>query len=88
MKTHIAYHIENNELIIDNLYVNPRSRGKGKGYELLDKAKAYAERKGIKVMSLCAYPQDNTVSKQFLKDYYECYGFEDHDGYGIMDKEI
>ena len=48
METHIIYHIEGSELIIDNLYVNPRRRGKRKGYELIETAKAYAERKDKK----------------------------------------
>lgn len=90
---YILFHQEHEELIIDELFVNPESRGNRAGYKLLNEVKSYAfehhEDEGIETISLCAYPQEKGgITQNALIDYYRDFGFEQFEGTEIMNYEV
>ena len=62
-----------NELVID--MVETYEHGKGTASELIKEVAKVAEKEG-KDLTLCAYPQDDTVTLNELISIYEHLGFE------------
>lgn len=76
---------ENDELVIDKLFVDESERGQYKGYKLLDCALVKAQELGLNI-ALYAEPDDKNMTQSKLIEYYEGWGFEqDSDGsFGLM----
>jgi len=74
-KSYIMFSKENNEIVIDKLFVDPNERGQHLGYKLLDVAKKYADKKGLN-LALYAESDDPVFSNYDLVEYYRNYGFE------------
>lgn len=77
-KTGIKYspdECDPSELCIEELYVEPAERGKGKARELVKKAIKYAIEKGFKKIGLYAYGDDDETDTNRLIEFYESFGF-------------
>jgi hypothetical protein len=72
---YLKYTIEGDELIIDNIKVYKQRLGTGK--KLLKQIKDFARKNDLIVM-LYAYPQDETITDDELKEFYISQGFELH----------
>lgn len=68
-----------NELVLEEVYVNPQDRGQGIGKKLVSMAIEYATKEG-KNLGLYAEPQDdegsNGLSTDALIEFYKNLGFE------------
>jgi len=74
--SYIILSIENDELIVDNLFVSADERGNKLGYKLLDMAVTKAKELGL-TLSLYASPdEDDALDTEGLVAYYRDYGFE------------
>lgn len=88
-KSFIVYNIDfNNDVVIEDLYVDPSDRGKHKGYKLIDMAVEYAEEHSIDIVSLCACPQDDSITDEALINYYRNYGFSSTGCDELMEYEV
>ena len=79
---HIESHIENNELIIDMIFVKKSDRKKGIASKMLDQFLYKNSNTDIPIV-LHACPQDDNISQSDLIKFYEYFGFI-NDGYGNM----
>lgn len=73
-KSYIEYSIENEEVVVDKLYVAPDQRGQYLGHKLLTVALDYAKEIGLN-LALYAEP-DEDMEADKLVEYYENFGFE------------
>ena len=74
--SYIQLSIENDELIVDSLFVSADERGNKLGYKLLDMAVNKAAELEL-TLSLYAEPQeDDALDAEGLIAYYRDYGFE------------
>lgn len=72
---YLKYSIEEDELIIDNIKVYKQRLGTGR--KLMNQVKDIARQKKLPI-SFYAYPQDDTITDDELKEFYESQGFELH----------
>ena len=80
-KSFINYSVDEcdeKELVIDDLYIIPSERRKGKGRELVKEAIFYAMDNDFEKITLFANPTDGTISTQDLVSFYEKCGFNSH----------
>ena len=90
-KGFLAYSVEDDEMVIDNLEVKEKYRGHGVARELLDyffdniELSNYSSEDEITKYSLYAYPQDDITEASRLIELYESYGFsESNECEGMM----
>ena len=72
---YLKYSVEDGELIIDNIKVYKQRLGTGT--KLMNQVKDIARQKKIPI-SFYAYPQDDTITDDELKEFYISQGFELH----------
>jgi hypothetical protein len=70
---HLTYSIEENEITLDN--IKSDKKRKGGGSRLLNKLKKIAKDKSLPITGY-AYPQDDTIDDEGLKNFYLKNGFE------------
>lgn len=63
-----------NEIIIELVEVTEKR--KGYGTQLVKEVLNIARREGKKAVTLCAYPQDDSITLDQLVNFYEHIGFE------------
>lgn len=69
--------MDDDELVIDDIYVKPEDRKKGLGKKLVKSAIEYAREKGFKTVGLYAEPQTNDgMDTGELVEWYRSLGFE------------
>lgn len=74
---YIEYSIDDmndEELVID--LVEVVEKRKGTGSKLVNEVIKYAKQNNYKAVTLCAYPQDNTIELKDLVRFYEKLGFD------------
>jgi len=86
MESFITISTEDNEIVIDSLFVAPHERRLGRATEMvqnvIDDAFLNDE---IELVSLYAYPNDDSITQEDLVSFYEKIGFEQHpDSIGLM----
>lgn len=86
---YIEFHKEDDEYIIDMLWVDSCSRNKGIGSRLLKLVEKYvAKRATCNTISFYAEPQDDETDEDRLYIFYRNLGYSD-DGYaGMFYKEV
>ncbi|MCK9543933.1 MAG: N-acetyltransferase [Novosphingobium sp.] len=72
---YINYSIEEDEIIIDHVEVINKRQGTGR--KLIKQVLQIAREHGLHV-TLCAYPQNESISQENLREFYESLGFELH----------
>ena len=72
---YLKYTIEDDELIIDKIKVYKQRLGTGK--KLIKEVKEIAAKKKLPI-TLYAYPQDETINEDDLKEFYYSQGFDLH----------
>lgn len=70
----LVYSEEQDEIILDLLYVDPAERRQGIGTQLVQKLQQLSQIAG-KPITLYAEPQENNISKADLIAFYEKLGF-------------
>jgi ribosomal protein S18 acetylase RimI-like enzyme len=82
--------MDDDELVIDDIYVKPEDRKKGLGKKLVESALEYAKEKGFKTVGLYAEPQTNDgMDTGELVEWYRSLGFEsDPDADELMTYEL
>ena len=66
----LNYHIENELLIIDHVYVTRELRGQELGVKLVEKAVAYARANNLKISSVCSYAEKVLADNQEYGDIF------------------
>ena len=84
-KSFIEYNVEDEELVVEQLYVHDQQRGERMGYFMLTQAVQYARENGIQEITLYAEPQEEMNPKyeawstvDWLVEYYRDFGFVSH----------
>lgn len=82
--------MDDNELVIDNVFVSPNDRNKGLGKKLVNAAINYGKEKGFKTIGIYAEPQtDDAMDLGELIQWYRNIGFEsDPDADELMSYEL
>ena len=69
--------MDDDELVIDDIYIKPKDRKKGLGKKLVKSAIEFAKEKGFKTVGLYAEPQTNDgMDSGELVEWYRSLGFE------------
>ena len=71
----LKYSIEDSEIVIDMIVVYKKRKGTGK--KLIEELKLLAVKKNLPIV-LIAIPQDETISKDGLINFYKSCGFDFH----------
>jgi hypothetical protein len=82
----LRYSIEDNEIVLE--LVEVKEKRKGTGTELINQLKEIAAEHQLPI-TLCAYPEDDSITQDQLNSFYEGLGFkkgEECYGGGILYK--
>ncbi len=82
----IEFHLEEDCYIID--LVKVLETRKGTGTKLINKAEKYISKRKIKRIELYAEPQDESIEKEDLLNFYRSLGYEDNECEGDFSKQL
>ena len=84
-KGYIKYTREDNEIIIDMVYIKPEYRGKGHARRLMNRMmnRILSWKRSIPV-TLLAYGQDKDTETRRVVEFYENFGFSKTEDFGDM----
>lgn len=86
---YIKFHREDDEYIIDLVWVSVGARNKGVATHLIKLVEKYvSQRASCNTISFYAEPQDDITDKERLYNFYRNLGYEDNECEGLFYKTV